>query len=117
MPAPLTRFELGDEAGFRAFLAKEPRTVVLLRGHGCPYSATFEPVFTQATVPPGWAKCLRIVEEGGRGPVGDALGVQVTPTVIAFVEEKEAARLDGKLFLGITRTNYARWLKALASGQ
>lgn len=107
------RFGLHEERRFRAFLAASPRSVVLLRGYGCPYSATFERVFLEEAPPEGWTLAIREVEEGGRGPVATALKVDVTPTVAAFTREAEAARLPGKLLLGITRQHYRRWLRGL----
>ena len=109
------RFQLHEEAEFRAFLARTPRSVVLLRGVGCVYSTTFERVFHEEPPPEGWVLALREVEEGGRGPVSEAYGVDVTPTVAAFTRDAEAARLPGKLLLGITRQQYRRWLRGLAT--
>ena len=107
------RFELDEEDAFRALLKEHPRVVALLRGRGCPYSAAFEPAFSQVAPPEGWTACVRLVEEGGRGPVAEALRVDVTPTVVAFADGREVARLPGKLLLGITRGAYARWLRTL----
>lgn len=108
------RFALHEEHRFRAFLADAPLSIVLLRGYGCPYSATFERVFLEEPPPEGWTRAIREVEEGGHGPVGTALRVEVTPTVAAFTRDAEAARLPGKLLLGITRQQYRKWLRTLA---
>lgn len=110
----IERFALRDDAGFRAFLARTPRSVVLFRGVGCVYSTTFERVFHEESVPDGWVPAIREVEEAGRGPAGDAYGLDVTPTVAAFTREAEAGRLPGKLLLGITRQRYRKWLRTLA---
>src|SRR5687768_14224616 len=107
------RFGLHEDAAFRAWLARTPRAIVLLRGDGCPYSATFEPVFLATAPPAGWALAIRMVEEGGRGPVAEKLDVEVTPSVAAFRDGAPAQRLPGKLFLGIPRTTWKRWLKTL----
>lgn len=104
----IERIALDDTTGLAAFLAAHPRAIVLFRGQGCPYSATFEPVFVALTPEPA---VVRLVEEGGRGPVAAALGVDITPTVARFDRGREVARLNGRLLLGITRTGYGRWLK------
>jgi len=110
----MERFALDEEDAFRAFVKATPRALVLLRGVGCAYSAAFERTFTAERAPEGWSRVVRQVEEGGRGPVGEALGVEVTPTVVAFVAGAEAARLPGKLLVGISRGSYLRWLRTLA---
>lgn len=94
-------------------LAPLGRVVVLYRGVGCPYSATFEKVFHEIAPPKGWTRLIREVEEGAHGPVGERHGVDITPTVAAFEDAREVARLEGKLLLGITRGQYAKWLKGL----
>jgi hypothetical protein len=109
----IARFDLDDAAGLRAFLDKAERALALMRGVGCVYSTAFEPAFVEIEPPPGWLRCVRLVEEGGRGPVADAHGVDITPTVVAFADGREVARLDGKLLLGIPRTKYKRWLATL----
>lgn len=108
-----SRFALQEDGAFRSWLSQTPRAVVLLRGLGCAYSATFEKAFLEEALPAGWVAAIRQVEEGGEGPVGDALGVEVTPTVVAFTRGDEAARLPGKLLLGITRQQYRRWVRRL----
>lgn len=111
----MQRFGLSEESRWRAFLAEAPRVVVLYRGVGCVYSSTFEKVFVEEPLPEGWVRALREVEEGGHGPIAEALDIDVTPTAAAIVQGKEVARLPGKLFLGIPRTSYRRWLtRALA---
>src|SRR5947209_1004997 len=99
----MIRFALDEAEDFRAFLKETPRALVLMRGDACPYSAAFEPVFAQARPPAGWSACIRIVEEGGRGPVAEALGVERTPTVVALADGREVARLEAKLLVGIPR--------------
>lgn len=106
-------FELAQENEFRDFVAKHPRVLVLFRGVGCAYSATFERVFLEGDSLPGWERAIRRVEEGGEGPVGEALGIEVTPTLEAFVGGSAAKRLPGRLSLGIPRSAYRRWLKSL----
>lgn len=110
----IPRFGLRDAEGFRAFLAATPRSVVLFRGVGCLYSTAFEKAFEEEPVPEGWVRVVREVEEAGRGPAGDAHRLDVTPTVAAFTREAEAARLPGRLLLGITRQQYRRWVRGLA---
>lgn len=105
------RIPLGDD-GHDAFVAANPRALVLYRGVGCPYSRTFERVFGETEVA-GWARLVQEVEEGGEGPVGDRHRVELTPTVAAFVDGRESARLEAKLLLGITRQQYARWVRGL----
>ena len=109
----IPRFALAEDAAFRAFLARTPRAIVLLRGDGCPYSATFEPVFVATTPPAGWTLAIRMVEEGGHGPVAEKLDVEITPSVAAFRDGAPAERLPGKLLIGIPRTVWKRWLKGL----
>lgn len=105
------RFALDDEEGFLRWRAAHPRALVLYRGDGCPYSATFEKVFLEEPVD-GWARAIRLVEEGGHGPVAEALRVDITPTVDAFFDGREA-RLEGKLLLGITRGRFRQWARGL----
>lgn len=109
----MTRFSLEDGRSYGAWLREQPRALVLFRGLGCPYSATFEKVFQEEPVPEGWAVAVREVEEGGSGPVGESLLVHVTPTIAAYTRGEEAARLPGKLFIGITRAQYRRFLREL----
>lgn len=106
-----TRFAIPDDAAFSAWLEAQPRALVLYRGVGCPYSATFEKVFLEIPAP-GWSIAIREVEEGGEGPAGEALGIEITPTVGAFRDGREE-RLKGKLLLGLTRSQYKAWLKKL----
>jgi hypothetical protein len=106
------RFALADEEGYRAFLAKRPRVVVLFRGLGCPYSSYFERVYASMPDPLGWARVIRDVEHAGAGVHGRAHAITVTPTVAAFRDGGEAARLEAKEYLGITRMAYARWVKS-----
>lgn len=109
----LERFDLADDDGFRARVASAPRLVVLMRGDGCPYSARFEKHFLDVPAPPGWGRAIRAVEEGGRGPVAEALGVVATPTVVAFERGRERARLEATLLLGLSRNAYEEWLAEL----
>lgn len=106
-------FDLDQDAEFRDFVAKHSRVVVLFRGVGCPYSETFERVFGEEALPEGWERGIRLVEEGGEGPVGDAWGIEVTPTVEAFVDAAAAKRLPARVLLGIPRAAFRRWLKSL----
>lgn len=109
----LRRFGLDDVAAFDAWLAETPRAVVLMRGVGCPYSERFETAFARETPPVGWALAVREVEEGGWGPVADRHGIELTPTLVAFVEAHEVGRLEAKLLLGISVAAYRRWVRAL----
>lgn len=106
VPPPV--FALEDEEGYQGWLRGRPRAVVLLAGQSCPYSATFRRVFDE--IDPGCPRAVRIVEHGGRGPAGERLGVQTTPTVVACLDGREA-RLEGRLLLGITRKRYREWLR------
>lgn len=109
----MIRFALSEEAAFQEWLVAKPRSIVLLRGVGCPYSAAFETAFAEEPAPEGWALAVREVEEGGDGPVAEALKVEVTPSVAAFTFGEAAARLPGKVLLGITRVQYRRFLREL----
>lgn len=102
-------FRAGDDAGFSAFLAATPRALVLFRGTRCPYSATFRPHFEAAEgETPGWALAVRDLAEADDA-AWRAHGIAVTPTVVAFVEGEPAARLPGRLLLGLTRQAFAGW--------
>ena len=107
------RFALDDEEGFAAFVKSTPRSVVLFRGVGCPYSAAFEPHFVAAKPPTGWALAVREVEDGGRGPVGDAYAIEITPTAIAFTRGKESSRLNAMFLIGMRPSAFDAWVKTL----
>jgi hypothetical protein len=107
------RFLLDDDAGFRAFLKENRKVVAFFRGVGCPYSAHFEPQWMPIEAPPGWARCIREVGEGGRGPVGDMYRIERTPSVLAFVDGAESSRVEAILTIGLGVRKYERWLASL----
>lgn len=108
----MNRFDVADDAGQRALLARDARVLVCYRGEGCPYSARFEPRFVARAVP-GWTLALRRIEHGGRGPHAEAAGIGTTPTVIAYADGIERDRLEARLLVGITERAYERWVAAL----
>lgn len=102
------RFTLAQEEAFASWLVERPRALVLYRGVGCPYSAAFEKVFADVS-PRGVPRAIREVEEGGHGPIAEALGIDLTPTVGDFDEGTEE-RIEARLLVGITRERYQTWL-------
>lgn len=112
------RFTKDDEEGFRSFLRASPRAVVMYRGVPCPFSRAFEDEFAEfAEQTASWSFAVREVEHGGDGPVGESLGVEVTPTVGAFHDGNEVARLEAKTAIGITKKRFATWLEELGAGR
>lgn len=109
----LQRFALDEEKRFRRALRENGRTIVLWRGEHCPYSALFEPRFTSLEAPPGWSPAIRMVEHGGRGPVGEAHHIDVTPTVIAYLGERETARIEAVTAIGLLAGRFDPWFDAL----
>lgn len=110
---PMRSFTVGDREGMEAHLARERRVLVCFSGESCPYSSRFEPRFAQRAVP-GWSLAVRRIEHGGRGPHAEAAGIVTTPTVVAYGDGQELARLEARLLIGITGAAYDRWLEALS---
>lgn len=112
MVVPAAQYAPHEAAALRERLRMEERIVVLLRSTVCPYGAAFRPVFFELAAARGLAATDLLVEE--REPAQwDAWGMRISPTVLRFEAGREVARLEGRLLLGITRKQFARWLKEL----
>lgn len=110
----LARYSLDDEAGFQAFLQREPCVVVLFRGRQCPYSARLEGPFEEAARgDEGWSFAIRQCRSGDAGDVNQRYGIRVTPTLVAFQDGKEVARLEAKMLVGITKQRMQDWIDGL----
>lgn len=109
----LQRFALPEEERFRRALRENGRTLVLWRGEHCPYSALFEPHFEKVEAPPDWALAIHMVEHGGKGPVGEAHRIDVTPTVVAYEGDRETARIEAVTAIGLLPGRFDEWLDAL----
>lgn len=110
--AGVPRLALGDRARFEAWLAEVGDAVVLFAGEGCPYSRRFEAHFLAAAPALRAPAAVRMVEEGGHGPVAERLGVDVTPTVACYRGREEAARVAAVLLIGLTWRRFEAWARA-----
>jgi hypothetical protein len=107
-------FGLADDAAFWGALRDARQTVVLWRGVPCGWSDLFLDRFLRTEAPPGWRLVVRDVEAGGEGPVGSANGIDVTPTLVAYLGERETARLEAVEGRGLALPRFAAWLAAIA---
>lgn len=105
------RFGLADEDGMQRFLAANPRALVLFRGIRCPYSVRAELMLDDLDT--GWARCVRLVEHGGRGPVGERHGIDITPTLVAYANGVEVSRHEATTGIGFTRRKLHEWARGL----
>lgn len=113
-PTTIPRFRLDDDAAFYALLRDSPRTIVLWSGADCGWSARCEADLPDMTPPPGWKLAIREVEHGGEGPVGAANGIDITPTAIAYLGERETARIEAIEGVGLAQARLQAWLTAIA---
>jgi len=109
----ISKFRLDQEKEFRAWLDASPRAVVLWRGVGCDFSARFQPHYARLDGE-RYSLGQRWVEYGAEGPVGDRYQLNLTPTLVAYRDGIEAARLEAAAGIGIRPEGALSWIRALA---
>src|SRR5581483_455780 len=106
---PPAAFAPHEADELRARLVAGKIEIVLLRSTVCPYGAAFRRAFFEIAEGRGLAATDLLVEEQDAAQ-WDAWGMRISPTVLRFEGGREAARLEGKPLLGLTRRAFARWL-------
>jgi thiol-disulfide isomerase/thioredoxin len=103
MTDPQPALELLTEGDFDSATLRRPGKVAACAfASWCPFCDEFLPLFRRASVPPGWRLGLIDVSDLD-SPLWERLSIEVTPSLLGFVDGALAWRIDGIRDVGLSK--------------
>jgi len=102
--------KLSSQIEFDAELAKNPVVLALFYSSWCPYCKRFLPVFDETVAHLNVGTVIHVLLDDDN-PLWEAYGISAVPTLIYFKDGVVKNRLDARLGLGLSVSEFEQWIK------
>jgi thiol-disulfide isomerase/thioredoxin len=100
-----TRQELDAE------LSKSKKVMVLFYATWCPFCVRFVPTFDEEIASLKFDNVVHAILDDYDNPLWDDYDIPAVPTIILFEDGKVSKRLDAKLGIGLSESDFMKWLE------
>lgn len=103
--------QVNNKQDLNAELGKNKRVLALFYASWCPFCMRFLPIFNRKIANLDKTSVIHVLLDDYDNPLWGDYSIDAVPTIILFEDGEVCSRLDGRLGVGLSGTQFQTWLE------